>query len=103
AAAKRTIAAGTPGAEVFIASADVSVERDVLAALAAAERTHGPVDVLIASAGIAHPGYFEELAVETFERTMQVNYFGTLYPLKAVIPGMRQRRRGAVVLISSGA
>lgn len=88
---------------VFTASADVAVEREGLAALAAAEQAHGPVDVLIASAGIAHPGYFEQLGVEVFERTMAVNYFGTLYPLKAVVPGMRQRGRGAVVLISSGA
>jgi 3-dehydrosphinganine reductase len=34
---------------------------------------------------------------------MAVNYFGTLYPIRAVVPAMRARRRGAVVLISSGA
>jgi 3-dehydrosphinganine reductase len=34
---------------------------------------------------------------------MAVNYFGTLYALKAVVPAMRQRGRGAVVLVSSGA
>jgi 3-dehydrosphinganine reductase len=70
---------------------------------AAAERAHGPVDVLIASAGVARPGYFEEVPVAVFERTMAVNYFGTLYALKAVVPAMRARGRGAVVLVSSGA
>lgn len=85
------------------APADVSVEAEVLAALQAAERVHGPVDVLITSAGVARPGYFEEVPVAVFERTMAVNYFGTLYPLKAVVPAMRQRGRGAVAIIASGA
>jgi 3-dehydrosphinganine reductase len=34
---------------------------------------------------------------------MAVNFFGTLYPIKALVPAMRRRGRGAVVLISSGA
>ena len=94
----------TPAAPpVCILSADVANQSDVLPALAAAEKTHGPIDVLITSAGIAHPGYFEDLTIDVFERTMAVNYFGTLYLVKAVVPGMKQRGHGAVVLISSGA
>ena len=84
-------------------SADVARQADVLRGLADAEKIHGPVDVLIAAAGMARPGYFEEVPVEIFERTMAVNYFGALYALKAVVPGMRRRGRGAVVLIASGA
>ena len=95
--------AGPAAPEVVTVPADVAIEAEILAALAAAERVHGPIDVLITSAGIARPGYFEETPVEVFERTMAVNYFGTLYPLKAVVPAMRRRGRGAVVLISSGA
>jgi 3-dehydrosphinganine reductase len=104
AAAKLTIAQVNPTApEVVTLSVDVSNEADVLVALAAAEKIHGPIEVLITSAGIARPGYFEEVPVSVFERTMAVNFFGTLYPLKAVIPAMRKRGSGAVVLISSGA
>lgn len=104
AAARDAVRAAAPGAaDVVTAPADVAVEAEVLAALQAAERTHGPVDILITSAGVARPGYFEEVPVAVFERTMAVNYFGTLYPLKAVVPAMRQRGRGAVVLVSSGA
>lgn len=102
--AQATIRRAVPGGPpAFIYPADVSVQAEVLAALAGAEEAHGPVDVLITSAGIARPGYFEEVPVEVFERTMAVNYFGTVYPLKAVVPGLRRRGRGAVVLISSGA
>jgi 3-dehydrosphinganine reductase len=104
AAAQAAVSAAAGGAaQVFTASADVAIEREGLDALAAAERVHGPVDILITSAGVARPGYFEEVPVAIFERTMAVNYFGALYLLKAVIPAMRRRARGTVVLISSGA
>jgi 3-dehydrosphinganine reductase len=103
AAAKQSVEQVAGGAAVFVACADVASQAAALDALSAAERTHGPVDILITSAGVARPGYFEEVPVEVFERTMAVNYFGTLYFLKAVVPAMRARGRGAVVLISSGA
>jgi len=102
-AAAAAIKAATPSASVITASADVSMEQEVLAAIATAEAANGPVDVLITSAGIARPGYFEEVPVEVFERTMAVNYLGSVYPLKALLPAMRKRRSGAIVLISSGA
>ncbi len=102
-AAAARIALESPAGRIFVASADVSVEAEVLAAIAASEAALGPVDVLITSAGIARPGYFEEVPVAVFERTMAVNYLGTVYPLKALVPAMRARGNGAVVLISSGA
>jgi 3-dehydrosphinganine reductase len=100
-AAVRAHAPDTP--DVFTVPADVAIEAAVQEAVRAAEAVHGPVDVLITSAGVARPGYFEEVPIAVFERTMAVNYFGTLYALKAVVPGMRERRRGSVVLVSSGA
>ncbi|MBI5689765.1 MAG: SDR family oxidoreductase [Verrucomicrobia bacterium] len=103
ASARETIRAAHPSTAVFTAPADVSRAAEINAALAAAEKTHGPVDVLVTSAGVARPGYFEEVPVEVFERTMAVNYLGTVYPLKEVVPAMRRRRHGAVVLVSSGA
>lgn len=60
-------------------------------------------DLVINSAGISHPGYFQELEVETFHRLMDVNYFGTLHVLKCLIPEMIERRSGTVVNISSQA
>ncbi len=103
-AARAAVQAAVPAvAEIVTVSADVSVEREVVAALQSAEGVHGPIDVLITSAGMARPGYFEEVPVGVFERTMAVNYFGTLYALKAVVPAMRRRREGSLVLICSGA
>jgi len=103
AAAQAELEAAPGGARIFTIAADVSVPAEVGAALAAAEGAQGPVDVLVCSAGWARPGYFEEVPLEVFERTMAVNYLGTVYALKAVVPGMRRRGRGAVILLSSGA
>ena len=58
-------------------------------------------DLLVNSAGIAHPGYFEELPLEVFHRTMDINFFGTLHTIKTVAPHMIERRRGHIVNISS--
>ncbi|AKC83732.1 short-chain dehydrogenase [Verrucomicrobia bacterium IMCC26134] len=103
-AASAAVRARTPSTpEIVTLPADVSDECSLITALRSAEIVHGPIDILITSAGVARPGYFEEIPVSVFERTMAVNYFGTLYAIKAVVPGMRSRRRGAIVLISSGA
>jgi 3-dehydrosphinganine reductase len=104
AAAADSMRVASPGAtHVFTAPADVADETSLLGAIRAAEGVHGPVDILITSAGVARPGYFEELSTSIHERTMAVNYFGSLYAVKAVVPGMRARRQGAIVLVSSGA
>lgn len=88
---------------IFTAPCDVANEAAVIASIRAAEAAHGPVDVLITSAGVARPGYFKDQAISIHEHTMAVNYFGTLYAIKAVEPAMRARGRGSVVLVSSGA
>ncbi len=63
----------------------------------------GPVDVLVTNAGAAQPGHFEELPAEAFEQQMALNYFGTLRPIRAVLPSMIERGRGHLLLVSSAA
>jgi len=65
--------------------------------------TLGTPELLITSAGMAHPGYFSQIPLEIFEQTMAVNYFGTLYSIRAALPGMLERKKGRIVMISSGA
>lgn len=83
--------------------ADVAKAAEAEAAVAAATRELGVPDLVITSAGIAVPGYFEDVTLENHERHMQVNYFGSLYVVRAALPAMRARRQGRVVFISSGA
>ena len=84
-------------------AADVSNRHSIETAIESAINQFGPPDLFIASAGIAHPGYFQDLPVEIFEETMAINYFGSLYCLKTIVPVMAKQGRGHVVLISSGA
>ncbi|MBW4514701.1 MAG: SDR family oxidoreductase [Timaviella obliquedivisa GSE-PSE-MK23-08B] len=102
-AAKTEIVSAFPHSNVLTFTADVSDRAQAEQAITAAIAQQGAPDILVTSAGIAHPGYFQELPIEIFERTMAINYFGTLYCIKAALPAMEQRRQGSVVLISSGA
>ncbi len=83
--------------------ADVGNKTEVQHAIQQAIEIAGAPDYLITSAGIARPGHFEELPEQVFEETMRINYFGTLYAVQAVVPAMRARRQGHIVLVSSGA
>ncbi len=92
-----------PEQRIITIAADVAELAQAEGAIAKAVDQIGPPDVLITAAGIAHPGYFQELPIEVFEQTMAINYFGTLYSIKAALPLMMQRQQGHLVLISSGA
>ena len=58
-------------------------------------------EVLGAIAGIGAYGPFADLAVDDIERLVQVNVLGTMYPIKAVLPGMIERQRGHIAVVSS--
>jgi short-subunit dehydrogenase len=72
------------------------------ASIARAVDEFGDVDVLVANAGVTHYMPFAELPLERAEQMDRVNWLGTLYTVKAALPGMLERRRGHVVVISSG-
>ena len=82
-------------------SADVRSYKEVENAIAAIIEADGPPDILINSAGICHPGYFEELPLSVFRDMMDTNYFGTLYAVKAVLPHMMAQGKGHIVTVSS--
>jgi 3-dehydrosphinganine reductase len=92
-----------PGQRVLTFPADVGDGRQAAHAVAEAIAALGTPDLVVTSAGIAIPGYFEDVPLEVFERTMRVNYMGTVAVLRAALPSMRARRKGRVVLVSSGA
>jgi short-subunit dehydrogenase len=92
----------TPEA-IFLVSVDVCNETEVRAAVIAAETEHGPCDVLVTSAGRVDPQFFDAQSSEVFDAHVAVNFFGTVYAVRAVLAGMKQRRSGRIMLISSGA
>ncbi len=91
------------GGRVAAATADVADAGELTATIDELTTDLGPCDILVTSAGASRPGYFEELDEATFRRLMDVNYFGTLYAIRAVVPSMIERRRGSIVGVSSAA
>jgi 3-dehydrosphinganine reductase len=82
---------------------DVSDRDAVTGVLATAASERGPVDVLVCSAGITLPGRFLEAEDQTFRDMIDVDYYGTLWPVRAVAPSMVARRTGSVVGVASAA
>ncbi|MBN1811046.1 MAG: SDR family oxidoreductase [Anaerolineae bacterium] len=82
-------------------SADLTEREQAQKAIADLIAGDHPPDILINAAGFAHPGYFEELPLDIFHTTMDIDYFGTLYTTKVVVPTMMERRSGHIVNFSS--
>lgn len=81
---------------------DVGVSRDVARIVAEAEDAMGHVDALVNFVGIGGPrAPLEEISDEDWQESMQANVTGMFYLMRAIIPGMKARRAGAIVNISS--
>jgi NAD(P)-dependent dehydrogenase (short-subunit alcohol dehydrogenase family) len=82
-------------------SLDVTDPASVTAAVARAEERFGGVGVLVNNAGYGYRAAVEEGDDADVQKLFATNFFGPVAMIKAVLPGMRQRRRGAIVNISS--
>jgi 3-oxoacyl-[acyl-carrier protein] reductase len=71
--------------------------------VAEAERAVGPVDVLVNNVGFAEIRAFDELTDDDWEQLWQLNVMSYARAMKAVLPGMRERRSGRIVNVSSTA
>jgi len=89
------------GAAARACAGDVAREADVARLVAEHERALGPVDVLVNDAGILVRGLAEETSAEDFRRVLDVNLTGAFLCARAVIPGMKARRRGRIVNVAS--
>ncbi|WP_025901659.1 oxidoreductase [Tatumella sp. UCD-D_suzukii] len=69
--------------------------------VAEVESAIGPVDVLVNNAGYGHEGIMEESSLAEMRHQFDVNVFGAVAMIKAVLAGMRQRRRGHIINITS--
>ena len=91
------------GGRAAAVGADVSQAAAVKRMVGEVERELGPIDVLINNAGIGTIASLDELTEELFDRTIAVNLKSVFLCTQAVIPGMRERKWGRIVNISSGA
>jgi len=100
--ARETVAAiRAEGGEGEAHAADVSVERDVAAAVAACVARHGRIDVLFNNVGIQAVGGPEEIDEATWDRVMAVNVKSMYLACRHVLPVMVRQRAGAIVNNSS--
>ena len=93
------LAACRPGGVTV--GADVSDREATVAAIEQIESELGPIDVLVANAGIGGYGPLVDMSYEEMERVVAVNVLVTMYPIRAVLPGMIARRRGHIVTVGS--
>ena len=86
---------------IAVLAADVSDNASLSPVLSNWIAADGVPDILINSAGVARPGYFEELTEEIFRWMMDVNYHGTVNTIRCVLPGMIARKSGQIINFSS--
>jgi short-subunit dehydrogenase len=89
------------GAACAFAPADVRDQSAVRNAIHSLAGELGPVDLLVACAGITGATLVDDLAVEETERLVQVNVLGVAYCIDAVLPDMLERGHGHIVALSS--
>jgi NAD(P)-dependent dehydrogenase (short-subunit alcohol dehydrogenase family) len=89
------------GAEVVPIRCDVGDRAQVNRTVAWVEERLGPVDVLVNNAGIMTVGPLEAQTAADFDEAMRVMYWGVVNTTLAVLPGMRERRAGRIVNITS--
>ena len=91
------------GRRAIVIQADVSRSADVTNMIATVERDLGPVDILVNNAGIARHQNVEATTEADWDEILAVNLKSVFLVTQAVLPGMRRRRWGRIINISSGA
>jgi NAD(P)-dependent dehydrogenase (short-subunit alcohol dehydrogenase family) len=86
---------------VKVAALNVDDDASVSDALGKVIAENGRIDILVNNAGLGGHGSVEEAPMEFFRQIMETNFFGALRCIKAVVPGMRERRHGCIVNVTS--
>ena len=94
-------AAAAEDLAITIIQLDVDSEASVEEAVARVHAEAGGLDVLVNNAGITGVGAIEEIPESEWRAVMETNFYGPLRLIRAVVPGMRERRSGVVINISS--
>ncbi len=87
--------------DALVLKLDVTDRAQIAATVVAAEDRFGRIDVLVNNAGIGYFSAIEEGEEEQVRRLFEINVFGLTHMIKAVLPGMRKRRSGFIINLSS--
>jgi len=80
---------------------DVCDDGSVQHAIATVNQKAGAIDVLINNAGLVYVGAVEDLSLEDWRRQFETNFFGVIRVTQAVLPRMRERHKGRILMMSS--
>jgi 3-oxoacyl-[acyl-carrier protein] reductase len=89
------------GHKAIAVQADVSVAADVRRMVAEVKANLGGIDILVNNAAIAHPHKLEEITEAEWDRVLTVNLKSVFLVTQAVVDGMRQRKCGRIINLSS--
>lgn len=87
--------------DISLLKMDVDSDASVSQCIKTILDKNGPVDVLVNNAGIERHGAIEEMDLSVFKEVMETNYFGVIRCVQAVLPSMRERKKGCIVNVSS--
>lgn len=90
-----------PGVEVLTIECDVTDLDEVELACARVTRHYGQIDGLVAVAGVIQVGPAEAMTIDDYRHSLEVNLFGVLHAVEAVLPDFRSRGRGFICAIDS--
>jgi NAD(P)-dependent dehydrogenase (short-subunit alcohol dehydrogenase family) len=88
---------------ITVVKLDVDDDTSVIRGVAEVFERAGHIDVLVNNAGVGMNGAIEVLSFEDAQRIFATNYFGAMRMVKAVLPSMRERRSGTIIMVSSTA
>jgi 3-oxoacyl-[acyl-carrier protein] reductase len=93
------------GGQALATTGDVTQFDQIEAMRAVIEQGLGPVDILVANAGgnVVRPGPMEDIAEHAWRQVIDDNLTATFLTVKAFLPGMKERGRGAIITMSSAA
>lgn len=93
------------GGKAMYVAADVTKFSEIESMRRQIEGTFGPVEILVANVGenLVMPGPFEEISEEGWHATIGVNLTATFLTIKSFLPGMKERKAGNIITISSAA
>ena len=80
---------------------DVRTDASVSKGIQHVLRTHGAIDVLVNNAGVGYTAVVEDLKLDDLRRQYETNIFGVLRVTQSVLPHMRERKRGRILMMSS--
>jgi short-subunit dehydrogenase len=89
------------GGTAIVAAADVGNREQIEAAIAKVRAQFGPIDLVIANAGIGRPTLRDPVNMHDVEETFRINLMGVVYTLSAAMPEMLARKSGHLVAVSS--